>query len=110
LLPVLACVMVSMIGILPGTDINYGRIWYTLVYRGLMSVVPGSWAPASSAFENNMHHAQNSDIQGPADLMRLMNVSNLDVLGSADLWIGAAIGAAFIALAIYLRRWRELAD
>ncbi|NDK37267.1 ABC transporter permease [Pseudoxanthomonas gei] len=110
LLPVLACVMVSMVGILPGTDINYGRIWYTLVYRGLMSVVPGSWAPASSAFENNMQHAQNSDIQGPADLMRLMNVSNLDVLGSADLWIGAAIGAAFIALAIYLRRWRELAD
>jgi len=110
LLPVLACVMVSMVGILPGTDINYGRIWYTLVYRGLLSVVPGSWAPASGAFEDNMQHAQNSNIQGPADLMHLMNVSNLDVLGSADLWIGAAIGAGFIALAIYLRRWRELAD
>ena len=110
LLPVLACVMISMIGILPGFDINYGSVWYTLVYRGLLSVIPGSWAPASSAFEANMHNASNSDIQGPADLMHLMNVSNLDVLGSADLWIGAAVGAAFIAAAIYLRRWRELAD
>lgn len=110
LIPVLACVMVSMAGVLPGTGINYGAIWYTLVYRGLLSVVPGSWAPASSAFEANLQGAGSANIQGPADLMRLMNVSNLDVLGSADLWIGAAIGAAFIALAIYLRRWRELAD
>ena len=110
LIPLLACVMVSMAGILPGTNINYGAIWYTLVYRGLFSVLPGSWAPASAAFENNMQQAENANIQGPADLMRLMNVSNLDVLGSADLWIGAAIGVAFIAIAIYLRRWRELAD
>ena len=96
--------------ILPGTNINYGGIWYTLVYRGLLSVVPGSWAPASTAFEDNMQRAENTNIQGPADLMHLMNVSNLDVLGSSDLWIGAAIGAAFIGLAVYLRRWRELAD
>lgn len=108
LIPVLACVMVSMTGILPGMDINYGNVWYTLVYRGLFSVVPGSWATASSAFKSNFNN--NSEIQGPADLMHLMNVSNLDVLGSPDLWIGAAVGAAFIAAAIYLRRWRELAD
>ena len=110
LIPMLACVMVSMAGVLPGTNINYGAIWYTLVYRGLFSVVPGSWAPASAAFDDNMQRAGNSDIHGPADLMHLMNVSNLDVLGSSDLWIGAAIGAAFVGLAIYVRRWRELAD
>lgn len=110
LLPILACVMVSMAGVLPGVDINYGKVWYTLVYRGLLSVVPGAWLPASSAFEENMQNAGNSDIQGPADLMHLMNVSSLDVLASPDLWIGAVIGAAFIALAVYLRRWRELAD
>ena len=110
LLPILACVMVSMAGVLPGVDINYGKVWYTLVYRGLLSVVPGAWLPASSAFEENMQNAGNSNIQGPADLMHLMNVSSLDVLASPDLWIGAAIGAAFIALAVYLRRWRELAD
>ena len=110
LLPILACVMVSMAGILPGVGINYGAVWYTLVYRGLLSVVPGAWFPASNAFEANMQNAGNSDIQGPADLMRLMNVSNLDVLGTPDLWIGAAIGMAFIAISIYLRRWRELAD
>ncbi|HEX7803913.1 MAG TPA: ABC transporter permease [Pseudoxanthomonas sp.] len=110
LIPVLACVIVSMSGILPGMNINYGAVWYTLIYRGLLSVVPYSWAPASSTFESNMQNTGNSDIQGPADLMHLMNVSNLDVLGSSDLWIGAAIGAAFIAGAIYLRRWRELAD
>jgi ABC-2 type transport system permease protein len=102
--------MVSMAGVLPGMNINYGAVWYTLVYRGLLSVVPGAWLPASSAFEANMQNAGNSDIQGPADLMHLMNVSSLDVLGSPDLWIGAVIGAAFIAISIYLRRWRELAD
>ena len=110
LLPILACVMVSMAGVLPGVDINYGKVWYTLVYRGLMSVIPGAWLPASSAFEANMQNAGNSNIQGPADLMHLMNVSSLDVLGSPDLWIGAVIGVAFIAASIYLRRWRELAD
>ena len=110
LLPILACVMVSMAGVLPGMNINYGAVWYTLVYRGLLSVVPGAWLPASSAFEANMHNAGNSNIQGPADLMHLMNVSSLDVLGSPDLWIGAVIGVAFIAISIYLRRWRELAD
>jgi ABC-2 type transport system permease protein len=110
LLPILACVMVSMAGVMPGANINYGAVWYTLVYRGLFSVLPGAWFPASSAFEANMQNAGNSDIQGPADLIHLMNISNLDVLGSLDLWIGAAIGVAFIAIAIYLRRWRELAD
>lgn len=110
LIPVLACVMISMIGILPGFDINYGSVWYTLVYRGLLSVVPGTWATASDAFEANMHNASNADVQGPADLMHLMNVSSLDVLGSMDLWIGVAVGLAFIAGAVYLRRWRELAD
>ena len=72
--------------------------------------MPGSWAPASSAFGDNLNRAENANIEGPADLMHLMNVSNIDMFGSADLWIGAAIGVAFIALAIYLRRWRELAD
>lgn len=110
LLPILASVMVSMAGVLPGMNINYGAVWYTLVYRGLLSVVPGAWLPASSAFEANMQNAGNSDIQGPADLMHLMNVSSLDVLASPDLWIGAVIGVAFIAISIYLRRWRELAD
>ena len=110
LLPILACVMVSMAGVLPGMHIDYGKVWYTLVYRGLLSVVPTAWLPASSAFKANMNNVGNSDIQGPADLMHLMNVSSLDVLASPDLWIGAVIGAAFIALAIYLRRWRELAD
>ena len=107
LIPVLACVIVSMSGILPGMDINYGGVWYTLVYRGLLSVLPYSWAPVSEAAALQV---DNADIQGPADLVHLMNASSLDVLGSPDLWIGAAIGAAFIAGAIYLRRWRELAD
>jgi ABC-2 type transport system permease protein len=57
-----------------------------------------------------MTNSQNANIEGPADLMHLMNVSSLDVLGTADLWIGVVVGVAFIAGAIYLRRWRELAD
>ena len=40
--------------------------------------------------------------------VRLLSTDNLvQALGSADLWIGVAIGAAFVAAAIYWRRYRD---
>jgi ABC-2 type transport system permease protein len=104
LIPVLACVMVSMLGIL-GIKVPYGAIWYTVVYRGLVSVLPGAWSPRS--FQTGSEMAQ-SQIDSPADLIRVMNLgNNWHIFGTADLWIGAAVGIALIAGAIYLRRWRE---
>lgn len=103
LVPLLACVIISMLGIL-GIDVPYGPLWYTVVYRGLMSVMPGTWSPRSMSTEA----LQGQDINSPADLVRMMNLgNNWHVFTTADLWIGAAVGVALIAAAIYLRRWRE---
>ncbi len=103
LVPVLACVIISMLGIL-GVDVPYGPLWYTVVYRGLMSVMPGTWSPRSLSSEA----LQGQEIETPADLVRMMNLgNNWHVFTTADLWIGAAVGVALIAAAIYLRRWRE---
>lgn len=104
LIPVLACVMVSMLGIL-GIKIPYAGLWYTVVYRGLLSVLPGAWSPRS--FQTGSELAQ-TQVESPADLIRMLNLgNNWHIFGSADLWIGAIVGIALIAGAIYLRRWRE---
>ena len=45
MVPILACAMISFMDIFPGVEIPHDKLWYTVVYRGLLSVVPGSWIP-----------------------------------------------------------------
>jgi len=103
LVPVLACVVISMTTILPGVDIPHDKVWYTLAYRGLLSVAPGAWYPAvGGAIEAS------PGIDAPNDLSAAINLTtSWHAFATADLWIGAAIGAAFIFAAIRLRRWRD---
>ncbi|UYB54048.1 ABC transporter permease [Xanthomonas sp. AM6] len=102
LIPILGCVMASMMGILPMLHINHKLIWYTVVYRGLLSVLPGTWLPVLS------ESAPPAQIDGPQDLANAIQLSDAwRIFQSADIWIGAAIGVAFIVAAIYLRRWRD---
>lgn len=105
LLPVIACIIISMLGILPTLNISHNSVWYTIAYRGLFSVAPGSWLPVlSDQFASpTFSHPENLPFV-------LGSISNWQMLRTADLWIGAAIGSIFIAAAIYLRRWRELTD
>lgn len=105
LVPVLGCVIISIFGAMPGLDVPHGWIWYVAVYRGLMSVIPGTWVAGN--LDEQLLNGQ--DIHDPGDVVRavLEQTSNLELYASIDLWIGAAVGAAFIAAAIYLRRWRD---
>ena len=107
LLPVLACVVISMTTILPHLEIRHDLVWYTLVFRGLLSVVPGSWYPT-------LHQGPadpNVQIENPEDLANALDLTtSWQAFATLDLWIGVVVGVAFIAGAIYLRRWRELAD
>jgi ABC-2 type transport system permease protein len=108
LVPVLGCAMVSMMagiaGTISGAEFPHGAMWYTLVYRGLMSIIPMSW----NANEQVNAHLDGIDIKGPEDFASLIDVGNSwQTLATADLWIGAAIGAAMIYAAIRLRRWRD---
>ncbi len=104
LVPVLGCVMVSVLGAIPGISLPYGMIWYVAVYRGLMSVIPGTWS--LNGLEDRL--AQGS-IHDPGQLVAaiLDQTSSWSLYASWDLWIGAAVGVVFIAIAIQLRRWRD---
>ena len=104
LLPILSCVIVSMMGILPGIAMPYDKLWYVVAYRGLLSAVPGAWLPVTGqSMVSGMGH--------PDQLF-----ANMDLFGNwkafmlPDMWIGVVVGIAFIAAAIWMRRWRELAD
>ena len=103
LVPVLACVVISMTTILPGVDIAHDRVWYTLAYRGLLSAVPGAWFPTISGVVDT-----SGAINTPDDLAGAINLArSWQAFASADLWIGAVVGIAMIAAAIRLRRWRD---
>jgi len=101
LIPILACVIVSMMDILPGLHIRHDILWYIVVYRGLLSVAPGTWYPA-------IGEGHGRQINTPDELAQAIDVrDSLHALATADLWIGAVIGAALIVGAIYMRRWRD---
>ena len=103
LVPVLACVVISMTTILPGVAIAHDKVWYTLAYRGLLSVVPGAWYPVVGGVVGESAAINTpDDLAGAIDLTRSWHA-----FASADLWIGAVVGIALIAAAIRLRRWRD---
>jgi ABC-2 type transport system permease protein len=79
-------------------------MWYAVVYRGLLSIVPMAWNG------NPQVGGQLSgiEVEGPQDLTRILDLShNYAAFGTADLWIGAAVGIAMIVAATRLRRWRD---
>jgi ABC-2 type transport system permease protein len=107
LLPVLGSVIASMTSILPGFDVRHDLVWYTLVYRGLLSVVPGAWYPTLEHGPTN----PNAEIDTPEQLANAIDLTtSWQAFASMDIWIGVVFGVACLAGAIYLRRWRELAD
>lgn len=106
--PVLGCVMISILGftagrVVPSLELPLGAIWYAAVYRGLVSVMPGTRAL------RDIENLQNINVDDPSQvIVRLLNeASNWHVLGTWDLWIGVAVGVGLIAAAIPLRRWRD---
>lgn len=106
LVPVLGCVIISMLNILPGLDLPLDTLWYVVAFRGLLSVVPGTWM-ATTGHDNFV----GGDVRTTPDMIDQLPLSqSWQTFATADLWIGVVVGAAFIAGAIYLRRWRELAD
>jgi ABC-2 type transport system permease protein len=96
-----------MMSILPGIDIRHDLVWYTLVFRGLLSVVPGTWYPAigHGPTDPNIHINTPDQLASAIDL-----TSGWQAFATADLWIGVVFGVACIVGATYLRRWRELVD
>ncbi|WP_028918894.1 ABC transporter permease [Pseudoxanthomonas suwonensis] len=103
LVPVLVCVVISMMTILPGVDIAHDQVWYTVVYRGLLSAVPGTWYPLVHGIVDD-----STAIHSPDDLASAIDLTrSWHIFATFDIWIGALAGVALIAAAIRLRRWRD---
>ncbi|HVK50126.1 MAG TPA: ABC transporter permease [Pseudoxanthomonas sp.] len=108
LVPLLSCAMISLVAGIVGSaghfEFPFGMLWYVVFYRGLLSVNPMSVYALPEVHE----HAARVSVHSPDDVARVVDLSQTwQAFGTADLWIGAVIGAALIAAAIYLRRWRE---
>lgn len=100
LIPILGAVLISWLDSLPGISVPHDKVWYTLVVRGLLSALPGTW------YWNKA--VERGEIDGPNDLASRIDMSaSWQAFATAELWIGAAIGAAMIFAAIRLRRWRD---
>ncbi|WP_257388400.1 hypothetical protein [Tahibacter caeni] len=102
LLPVAAGTCVSIFDAVTNLRIPNDWFWQHIVARLLFSVLPGSWMDFD-ALERRMDHAD-----GPQVLLNAIDMNTiLGPLSGPNIWIGAAAGVGMIALAIWLRRWRD---
>jgi ABC-2 type transport system permease protein len=96
-LPVASGLIISWFGIMGIFNLPTLWFWQNIVQRGLFSVFPtGGTFGLSKA-----------DIHG-GHVLDFMNLSNTyQLLASPNLWIGAAVGLALLAGAVWFRRWRD---
>jgi ABC-2 type transport system permease protein len=100
IVPVLGCALISFANLVLGFGFDVSPIWYAVAYRPLLSVFPASWLPVLDV--------DMSRVNGPENIANVIDAGQHWALaGTADLWIGALIGAAFIAASVRLRRWRD---
>ncbi|MEO7478457.1 MAG: hypothetical protein ABIT64_04395 [Lysobacteraceae bacterium] len=108
--PVLSGILLTWFNMMFGLGWNIGWFWHFIVGRGLLSIVPGSWFahhPMHGMATSIIHSANGMDVSRNADGMGTVMMQSWQVLGTADLWIGVAIGAAMLYVAIRMRRWRD---
>ncbi len=101
MLPVLGCALVSFANLVMGMNMDIGRLWYVVAFRGLLSVFPASMVPVLG------EHAV-STVNEPADIAGVADAAHGWALAArADLWIGAVAGLLMLLAAVRLRRWRD---
>ncbi|MGN6789406.1 MAG: ABC-2 transporter permease [Rhodanobacteraceae bacterium] len=103
-IPIIAGVLnfwVALLG-LPHADQQF--FWGDLVGRALLSVFPGSWITVYRNDPSMINHLVDMSM---AD----RHVGTYGMMYSTfltpDMWIGAIVGIALIAAAIWFRRWRD---
>ncbi|WP_397574092.1 hypothetical protein [Silanimonas sp.] len=99
--PVLAGILLSWQQAMFDRDLGAEWFWENIVGRLFGSFLPGMWF----AFSENWERVD--DFQPTEQsVFELVSMSYAS-LTSPSLWIGLAVAAALIAVAIRLRRWRE---
>ncbi|MGN6313691.1 MAG: hypothetical protein ACTHMO_08025 [Rhodanobacteraceae bacterium] len=97
IIPAVAGLLNIWVGLLGLPHIRQDFYWGQIAARLLLSVVPGGWMNPDSA-SHTMHYGELSAISYP---------SMAQAFATPEMWIGAAVGIALIAAAIWFRRWRD---
>lgn len=102
--PIIAGLLLAWLDMLTNLRVPDSWYWSNVFARAMFSVLPYSWSPGN-AFNFGY---QFDGGRTPADLISWESFEQ--ILSSANLWIGVVAGVAMIAGAVYLRRYREIAD
>jgi len=96
--PVLGGLIITWVNALAGSPFVLQSYWDVIVVRGLVSVFPGSWLGQIS---------ESGVAVNPDNAISMLLANTYSLLGTADLWIGVAVGLAFLAGAVKMRRYRD---
>ncbi|MGH8151102.1 MAG: hypothetical protein ACREPF_00015 [Rhodanobacteraceae bacterium] len=102
-IPIIAGVLNFWIGLLGLPHVGFRLFWGELVGRVLLSVIPAGWIAPNVGYLNT--HGVNF-VDGN-QLAAISYSSMAHAFTLPEMWIGAAVGIALIAVAIWLRRWRD---
>ncbi|MGH8182240.1 MAG: ABC-2 transporter permease [Rhodanobacteraceae bacterium] len=102
-IPIIAGVLNFWVGLLGLPHVDQKFFWGDLVGRALLSVFPGSWMTVHPATVIDL---ANTAQAGP-NLGLVTYGTMYSTFATPQMWIGAAVGIALIALAIWFRRWRD---
>ncbi|OZB58892.1 MAG: hypothetical protein B7X39_15400 [Lysobacterales bacterium 14-68-21] len=100
-LPVASGLLISWFGIMGLFNLPTSWFWREVVVRGLFSVFPGGSFTAT----NGTAHTLTINGESGLDVLNLGH--SWAAIGTLNLWIGVAVGAALIAGAIWFRRWSD---
>lgn len=101
-IPVLSGILVSWFDVMQLFSLNTGWFWVHVVARVLGSAVPG----ADIVFRGDMDMFEG--MNGPQDMLSLFGTGYAWAgLANVEVWLWALAGAAMIAIAIRMRRWRD---
>jgi len=101
--PIVVGIMLTIIDFMSSLQIPESWFWIHMFCRGILGVVPWTFASDKSSFGFNF-----DGNLGPYDLYSWHAMGQ--ALTSAELWIGAVVGLAMLGVAFYFRRYREIAD
>ena len=107
LLPLLVGAVVAWINLLQQFALPSGWYWKNIFGRIVFGVVPGGWVSTGLARVSNVDGDINVGLNKLDFIHNFLSVDGLlNVLMSAELWVGAVAGIAMIAAAVYFRQKR----
>src|SRR5690348_10686467 len=100
-IPIIAGVLNFWVGLLGLPNVDTKFFWGDLVGRALLSVVPAGWI-APDALSSHGINFVDGDQLGAISFGAMARA-----FAMPEMWIGAVVGIALIAAAIWFRRWRD---